>query len=198
VRQTNAVATAQASDPDVEDGTYTNASERPARARQAGRYVLLTDDRLIPQFQGRPRAATARGRPPDQHDWLRLSFGTTNNFLNLSGFFAIGQSLTGMLFQGHDEPTNPFKHKYASRSRQPECAFRRSRRRILCNDTADRTGIHRHAAAGTAAPDYGYSVLAASTAKPSPACTRRPCSCGALSVLTRQSLDRGVEPQLDA
>jgi hypothetical protein len=37
---------------------------------------------------------------------------SSNNFLNLSGAFAMGEKLTAALVLPLDHPTNPFKHKY--------------------------------------------------------------------------------------
>ena len=77
-----------------------------------GRYVLLTDDTLIPRFQG---AAVRDGEPVGRRlSTVGYDFPTdpTNNFLNLAGFFTFGQKLSGTLMLPFDHPTNPYRHKF--------------------------------------------------------------------------------------
>jgi len=94
------------------NGTFTNDSSGNRVVDKPGEYVLLTDDNLIPMFRGatlRDGASVGRRVSTIGYDFPS---SPTNNFLNLSGAFAIGQILTGTLTLPHDHSTNPFKHKY--------------------------------------------------------------------------------------
>lgn len=94
------------------NGTYTNDANGNQVVDKPGQFVLLTDDSLIPMFDG---AAVRDGVPVGRRiSTVGYDFpsGNTNNFVNLSGTFAIGQSLTCTLTMPYDAPTNPFMHKY--------------------------------------------------------------------------------------
>lgn len=94
------------------NGTYTNDSNGNQVVDQPGQYVLLTDDTLIPMFSGATlRDGQSVGRRVSTIGYDFPS-SPTNNFLNLTGHFAIGQSLQGTLSLPHDHPTNPFLHRY--------------------------------------------------------------------------------------
>lgn len=94
------------------NGTYTNDSSGNRVVERPGQYVLLTDDALIPLFEGATvRDGESVGRRLSTIGYDFPSTGT-NNFLPLSGLFAVNQRLTGTLHLPHDHPTNPFKHRY--------------------------------------------------------------------------------------
>ena len=141
------------------DGTYTNAPGGLRTQATPGRYVLLTDDRLIPAFQGAGvRDGSSVGR---RISTIGFDFPTrqTNNYFNLTGFFATDQKLSGVLTQGHDDPTNPFKHKYHPdhdnlnvRFNGPAVEAYATTRQIELEFTATPP-------AGTSALDYGYDVM---------------------------------------
>jgi hypothetical protein len=141
------------------DGTYTNAPGGLRRQATPGRYVLLTDDRLIPAFGGAGvRDGVSVGR---RISTIGFDFPTrpTNNFLNLTGFFATGQRLNGVLAQGHDDATNPFRHKYHPdhdnlnvRFDGPAVEAYATTRQIELEFTATPPD-------GTSAPDYGHDVM---------------------------------------
>ncbi len=141
------------------NGTYTNAPDGLRTQATPGRYVLLTDDRLIPSFQG---AGVRDGVPVGRRiSTIGFDFPTrqTNNYLNLTGFFATGQRLNGTLAQGHDDATNPFKHKYHPdhdnlnvRFDGPAVEAYATTRQIQLEFTATPPD-------GTSAPDYGHDVM---------------------------------------
>jgi hypothetical protein len=94
------------------NGTYTNNANGDQVVDKPGQFVLLTDDTLIPMFDG---AGARDGQPVGRRiSTIGYDFPSTstNNFVMFSGTFGIGQSLTGTLTLPYDAPTNPFKHKY--------------------------------------------------------------------------------------
>jgi hypothetical protein len=94
------------------NGTSTNDASGNAVTDKPGEYVLLTDDTRLPMFSGatvRDGQSVGRRISSIGYDFPSNS---SNNFLNLSGSFAIGQSLNGTLTLPYDYATNPFKHKY--------------------------------------------------------------------------------------
>ncbi len=94
------------------NGTFTNDGSGNLVVDKPGQYVLLTDDTIIPMFSGATlRDGESVGRRVSTIGYDFPS-SPTNNFLNLAGSFAMGQSLTGTLTLPPDHPTNPFKHKY--------------------------------------------------------------------------------------
>jgi hypothetical protein len=94
------------------DGTYTNDGSGALSPDKPGQYVLLTDDTLISKFGGsalRDGESVGRRISTVGYDFPSSA---TNNFLNLSGAFSIGQKLSATLTLPYDHPTNPFKHQF--------------------------------------------------------------------------------------
>ncbi|PIE90775.1 MAG: hypothetical protein CR997_03885 [Acidobacteria bacterium] len=97
-----------------EDGTYTvvnnpDPGEEPLyEVDQPGRYVLITDDSLVPQFQG---AGQSDGEPLG-YRISTAAYDFEGTELSMSGSFDFLRSLTVQLTVDPDLPTNPFKHKY--------------------------------------------------------------------------------------
>jgi len=94
------------------NGTFTNDASGNGVTDKPGEYVLLTDDTRLPMFNGatvRDGQSVGRRISSIGYDFPSSS---SNNFLNLSGTFAIGQSLNATLTLPYDHATNPFKHKY--------------------------------------------------------------------------------------
>jgi hypothetical protein len=78
---------------------------------QLGRFVLLTDDSLIPSFSGSAlRGGESVGRRISTADY-DFAAGTSN-YLAMTGTFGLGQQISCMISLGPDFPTNPFKHSY--------------------------------------------------------------------------------------
>jgi hypothetical protein len=93
-------------------GTLTNDASGNKVVEKPGEYVLLTDDTRIPMFDGatvRDGQSVGRRISSIGYDFPSSS---SNNFLNLSGSLAIGQSLSATLTLPYDHATNPFKHKF--------------------------------------------------------------------------------------
>jgi hypothetical protein len=153
-----------------QNGSTTNDADGYAVTEQPGHYVLVTDDRLISQFQG----ATLRDGVPVGRRISSVGFdfdGGTNNCLLLAGSFATDGSLTGTLVLSPDFPTNPFRHKYhpdhdnldaqfqpmpadATGSKE---AYRVERRLELQFSAQDPAG-----ASSVQSLDYGYDVIGGS------------------------------------
>jgi hypothetical protein len=94
------------------NGTSTNDASGNNVVDKPGEYVLLTDDTLIPMFDGatvRDGQSVGRRISSIGYDFPSSS---SNNFLTFSGSLAIGQSLSATLTLPYDHATNPFKHKY--------------------------------------------------------------------------------------
>jgi len=141
------------------DGTYTNDSSGNLLVDKAGRYVLLTDDTLIPLFQGAAvRDGESVGRRLSSIGYDFPS-GPTNNFLNLAGFFTFEQKLNGTLTMPFDHPTNPYQHKFHPdhdnlnvRFDGPAIEAYSTTRQIELEFSTVPPG-------GPASPDYGYNVM---------------------------------------
>jgi hypothetical protein len=140
------------------DGTYTNDGSGNKVVDKPGQYVLLTDDTLIPFFAGsavRDGESVGRRISTVGYDFPTSS---TNNFLNLSGPFAISQKLTATLTLPFDHPTNPFKHKYhpdhdnLNATNGPAMESYTTTRQIELAPSATPPD-------GPAVPDYGYNAL---------------------------------------
>ncbi len=94
------------------NGTLTNDASGNRVVDKPGEYVLLTDDTLIPMFGGatvRDGESVGRRISTIGYDFPSSS---SNNFLNLSGTFAVGQALNATLTLPYDHSTNPFKHRF--------------------------------------------------------------------------------------
>lgn len=92
-------------------GTYTNDAQGNRIVDKPGQPVLLTDDRLLGQFQG----ATLRDGVPVGRRLSTAGFdfdaGATN-CLAMTGAFAPGGTLALTVNVPPDLPTNPYKHRY--------------------------------------------------------------------------------------
>ena len=95
----------------MEDATYTNdASGVPVEATPP-RVVLVTDDRLIGQFN----AIAVRDGQLVGRRFSSAAFdfdGSQTNSLALTGFFGGSNTLSGAIVLTPNSPTNPFRHKY--------------------------------------------------------------------------------------
>lgn len=93
-----------------EVGTMVPDSEDPSflTLENAGRYVLLTDDSLIPQYTG----ADLRDGTPVGMRVSTAAYDFPGQHVVLSGSFGPGDILTGTLTLDAEAPTNPFRAKY--------------------------------------------------------------------------------------
>ena len=150
-----------------QNGTTTNNAQGYAAMERPGRYVLVTDDSLIPQFRGATvRDGTSVGRRISS---VGFDFdGGATNCLAMSGSFATNGSLRGTIVLEPDFRTHPFRHKYhpdhdnlnADFSAMPSDAtgskeaYRITREITFVFSAQDPAGP-----ASVQALDYGYQVI---------------------------------------
>jgi hypothetical protein len=96
----------------LQNGTVTNNAAGQSVLSQPGQAVLLTDDRLLPQYTG---AALRDGTPVGR----RLSTAAFDfdppggtNFLTMSGAFGNTNTVGCTITLTPGTPTNPFLHRY--------------------------------------------------------------------------------------
>jgi len=141
------------------NGTYTNDSSGNQVVDKPGQYVLLTDDTLLPMFSGATlRDGKSVGRRVSTIGY-NFPSSPTNNFLNLAGSFAIGQSLTATLTLPHDHPTNPFKHKYHPDHDNLNAQFDGPAVESFTTTRAIRMEFAAAPPEGPAVPDFGYNEM---------------------------------------
>jgi len=141
------------------DGTYTNDADGSLVVDKPGQYVLLTDDSLLPLFNGsavRDGESVGRRLSTIGYDFPS---STTNNYLNLSGAFAIGQSLTGTLTLPHDHPTNPFKHRFHPDHDNRNARFDGPAVEAYTTTRQIRLDFAAAPPEGPAVPDFGYNEM---------------------------------------
>jgi hypothetical protein len=144
------------------NGTFTNDGTGFQVMAKPGSYVLLTDDTRIGQFEGatlRDGESVGRRLSTVGYDFPSSS---SSNYVNVSGWFAVGQTLAVTLTMPHDQPNNPFKHKYHpdhdnlnARFDGPAVESYSVTRQLLLQLTSSPPG-------GPAVPDYGYNELGGS------------------------------------
>jgi hypothetical protein len=144
-----------------QNGTTTNDANGRAVMQQPGRYVLLTDDSLIPQYRGASlRDGVSVGRRISSVDF---DFeGGATNALNMTGTFAIGNTNRCSIVLEPDFATNPFKHRFhpdhdnlnATYASYKEEAYRVTRNLELRYSATDPGGV-----STSSALDYGYNVI---------------------------------------
>lgn len=94
-----------------QESTRTNDGAGNLVVDKPGRFVLLTDATLIPQFEGGVlRGGKAVGRRLSTVDY-DFPAGASN-YLAMTGTFAVGQTATCAITLDPNFPTNPFRHKY--------------------------------------------------------------------------------------
>jgi len=140
------------------DGTYTNDVSGFRRTDQPGRFVLLTEDSLVPNYRGAARRdGQSVGRRLSTIGFDFDAGGATT--LALSGYFGVPNSLTGTLNMAATTPTNPFRHKYHPDHDNLDATFRNFREEAYPVTRHIELQFTAQDPSGRAAPDYGYGVL---------------------------------------
>jgi hypothetical protein len=145
-----------------QNGTKTNDALGRQVVDKAGRFVLLTSDSLIPQYQG----ASLRDGVPVGRRFSTVDFdfdGGAQNLLALNGGFGMGHTTQGTIVLEPNHSTNPFMHRFhpdhdnlnATYQSYKEEAYRITRKlefqfTPFNPDPNDRT---------LSSLEYGYSVL---------------------------------------
>lgn len=93
-----------------EEGTFKTSPEDPdfVTTDVPGRYVLVTDESLIPNFTG----SISRGGESVGVRYSTVSFDFPEELLALPGTFALDQDFIGTIVIPSTMPTNPFLHRY--------------------------------------------------------------------------------------
>lgn len=93
-----------------EEGTFMASPIDPTfvTTDRPGRFVLVTQDELIPNFTG----AVSRGGEPVGIRYSTVGFDFPEDRLELPGTFALDQDISGTIVLASDMPTNPFRHKF--------------------------------------------------------------------------------------
>jgi hypothetical protein len=142
-----------------QEATYT-ADELGRRVQQTpGRYVLLTDERLIPQYKGAAlRDGEMVGRRLSTADF---PFPSTpaNNFLPLTGTFAINNTVSGSYTLGANDAVNPFKHKYHPDHDNLDATFTSFRGEAYEFSRSFQMTFTPTNTVGVTQSDYGYTSL---------------------------------------
>ncbi len=145
-----------------EDGTAEPSGENPGEmvVAEPGRTVILTDDTLIPRYQGTGlRGGQAVGRRVST-----AAYDFAGNTLPMTGGVGPGGTLECVIEVPSDLPTNPFRHKYhpdhdnldeQRREFVPEAYA--VTRRIQLRFTQD--DPERPAPSSPNPPGWGYSVV---------------------------------------
>ncbi len=145
-----------------QNGTTTNDAAGRTVTDKPGRYVLLTDDSLLPQYSGASmRDGVSVGRRISTVDYDFA--GGSSNVLAMTGGFGIGNTARATLVLEPDAPTNRFKHKYHPDHDNLDATFTnfkaeayRITRQVELQFTAQPPSALESA---SAAIEYGYSVL---------------------------------------
>jgi hypothetical protein len=96
----------------IAPGTFTTDVDGVREVATPPRDVLVTDETLIPQFGGvRMVDGKATGRRLSTADFDFPSTSSTK-FLDMDGYFAVGNIVSGLITLSPNMPTNPFRHKY--------------------------------------------------------------------------------------
>jgi hypothetical protein len=82
--------------------------ERQRIVKEPGRYVLVTDEALVPRFT---RAASDDAQRRSRR-FSAIAFDFPEPHLEMQGTFGPGKTLTRTIVLSPDAPTNPFRHPY--------------------------------------------------------------------------------------
>ncbi|HXJ56526.1 MAG TPA: hypothetical protein VNU68_07685 [Verrucomicrobiae bacterium] len=141
-----------------QNGTSTINAEGFVVTDQPGRYVLLTDEALIPQYRG----ASLRDGVPVGRRISTLDFDFEGGMVAMSGALAGGSTASGTMVLEPNFPTNPFKHRFhpdhdnldATYTRFKEEAYRITRNIELRFSATDPAGGD-----NTSSLEYGHNVF---------------------------------------
>ena len=139
-----------------QNGTATNDASGRAVTDKSGRFVLLTDDALIPQFQG----ASLRDGTPVGRRLSTASFDFTNT-LSMTGGFEINNTNRCTIVLEPNFATNPFKHRFHPDHDNLDARFASFREEAyqITRSIELRYSSSDPAGPSIASLDYGYNIL---------------------------------------
>ncbi len=139
--------------------TYTNGLDGRRVVSDPGRIVLVTDERLIPTLAG----TDLRGGQPVARRLSSADFdfpgAPERNYVQFTGSFTLGRSVTAQLRLDPNFATNPFKHKYHPDHDNLTANYRDFQEEAYGIDRQVRLSLAEGPTDGKANPAYGYSQL---------------------------------------
>jgi len=143
-----------------QNGTTTTNAEGRIIVDRPGRYVLLTDDGLLPQYRG----ASLRDGVPVGRRISTLDFDFGGNMLEMTGAFSPSSTTRCTIILEPDFPTNPFKHRFHPDHDNLDTSFNPPRfkaeaYRITRNIELRFSASDPAAGSSRASLDYGHNVL---------------------------------------
>lgn len=137
----------------VPDGSGSMIQKSP------GRYVLLTDESLLPLYEGAAlRDGEKVGRRLSSADFPFPS-SPSSNFLPLTGFMAVNNNVSGSFTLGANDPLNPFKHKYHPDHDNLDATFTSFRAEAYDVTRTFQLTFTSTNTVGLTSSDYGYTTL---------------------------------------
>jgi hypothetical protein len=140
--------------------TFTNDANGARVQATARREVLLTDDRLVNQFEGGSlRDGQFVGR---RISTTTFDFDASqNNFLTLTGTFGGTNVVSGNIAMSSAFPTNPFRHKYHPDHDNFDATFRNVKQEAYAVARQFELQFSTNAPPGSGLPtaDYGYNTI---------------------------------------
>ncbi len=142
------------------DGTTTNNAAGLGVVATPGRYLLVTDERLIPGLRGTTlRDGQLAGR---RLSTSGFDFPTSPdaNFLRLSGSFGLGGTISGSFSIPPTFARNPFYHRYHPDHDNLDVDFRTTRLEAYDVTRAFELRLSPTNLVGATTADYGYKMVA--------------------------------------
>ena len=143
------------------DGTTVTRPDGLQETDKPGRYVLVTDEARLAEFEGATvKDGTRVGRRLSTAGFDFPVATTDANFLPLTGRVAGGTNVTGTINLGARARTNPFRHKFHPDHDNLAANFVDYREEAFPVTRAFRFNFAATDPQGSGAADYGYSELA--------------------------------------
>jgi hypothetical protein len=141
------------------NGTYTNDAAGNRVVDQPGQNVLITDETLFSLYQG----ITVRDNKPVGRRISSAGFDFpaegTNNFLTMTGNFALNSILYANIALPPDFPSNPFRHKYHPDHDNLDATFQQYKAEAYAITRSIELEFSSTNIAGVSSTDYGYNTL---------------------------------------
>lgn len=143
----------------TQEGTFTNDAAGRRVLDKPGHAALVTDFSKLAQFTGVAlRDGVSQGRRLSSAGF-DFPIAAGNNFVEMTGFFAVNQTLRGQINLPSQHPTNPFLHRYHPDHDNLDAGFKNFKQdafpvtRTIALEFTTNT-------LGGAVLDYGYNEIA--------------------------------------